>query len=229
MTNKNKLVGTLALATLVTTSFAFAQSGSVNVQANVNLDANNMPSPEHRGEGRGEGGFFGKMMRGFQGERKEMREDMKDERDDMREEMRGEMKADMKMMRDKMGSTSTSSMPWKNFHDGKKEMKGDMKAMRDDMRAKMASMTEAQMASVSAKFGITVAQLKARIASDTAMRMKMMASTTASGTMPMKYKGDDKRGSMGGEMNAEVNVNAQGERPKPIEAFRNFFKRIFNF
>ncbi len=174
MINK-KLLGTLAITSLVATSFAFAQSGSVNVEANVNVDTGNMPPPP--GERRG---FFGKIFGGEgQERREERREDRKEIRGEVREDMkeaRGEFREGMKERREwnmqnaSGTATGTKPTPWKNLKedmkDIKKEFRGDMK----DMMKNMPVLNATQTAAIAVKLGITVDALNAQLASGTKLK-----------------------------------------------------------
>lgn len=172
----NKIIGTIATATLVTTSFVFAQSG-----------APDMPPPGPGVEARGEmytnvetenqvprpGGLFQRFF-GNKEERKEIRHefhvDMKDAKEDLKQGI-------MEKRDYMMGSTTPGSAtptPWKDFRkeirDARGEFRDEISDFRGDIRAKVASLTETQVAAIAVKLGITVETLKAQIASGTPLR-----------------------------------------------------------
>jgi gas vesicle protein len=172
---KTKILKSVALATLVTTSFAFAQNAPLGgPQGDNRLPP--PPPPQGNGERPGgedrEGGrgFFGKF---FNQEKNEFREDMK--------EARGEFRDDMKEKRDFMMSSSTpgtaTPTPWKNFRDNvkdaRKDFKDDMKEMRDEFRERMPrppQMSATATAQIAAKLGITTEVLTAQLASGTKLK-----------------------------------------------------------
>jgi hypothetical protein len=213
---KNKF-SYLALATFAATSLAFAQG--VDVNANVNVDAQvnagGMPPPPPQGGGqpgqRGE--FMNRFMHGWRGQDGDQRPPRNDNDDRGQGGPRGEWKEDMQMMMNASGTATSTRAMW------------GMK-MRSDMRAMVASITDVQANTIAAKLGITVAELRAKLASGTPLReiingkitreemmqiFPMMGSTTASGTMGHWDNG---------------NRNGEGPRQHPqglLNSLRNLF------
>jgi len=199
LTNK-KIIGTVA-ATLVTTSFVFAQGMQGGGQ----------------GEGRPQdgGGFFQRILGEMRGERKDDRQEMRGEFKDDKMEARQDFKEGMMERRDYMMGSSTpgsaTPTPWKDFRKDMKDIRGEMKDKMNSMMPRMASVTDAQVVAISAKLGVTVESIKAQMASGKSLReiignkitreemetiipRPMMASgTNATGSMTREERRDENR------------------------------------
>lgn len=238
----NKIVGVLTVTTLIATSIALAQNANVNGSADINVQGN--PPPP------GRGGFLNGMRNGWKDERHEIRNEFREDRNEAFQDF----KEGMKERRDFMHGSSTQGMatptPWKNFRD-------DMKNIREDMRGKMASLTADQLIQISGKLGITVDELKIKLASGTPLRtivgdkisreemmkiMPMMGSSSASGTRPMwgnRGNGDHRppQGFVNQLRNQLMSIfggQTEGSAEVSAEAntevkIPNFFKKLFNF
>jgi hypothetical protein len=242
-----KIIGLVAVTAIVATSVALAQDANVSGGANINANADIQVGGNPGGPGHPpRPGILNQLFGSFKDDRREVRQEFGDERKELREEFKENMKERREWM---MGSTTpgmATPTPWKNYREG-------MKDMREEMRGKMASLTEAQMASITAKLGITVQELKVKLASGTPLReiigekisredmMRIMPPMMASGTMgtntrphfdgrrPQGFINSIRNMIFGGENELGVEANASATAQVNGNGLGAFLRRIFNF
>jgi hypothetical protein len=235
MTTKVK-IAILVLSAFVSTNVALAQEGSASVNASVYADVN-AERP----------GIIGQIRKIFNDDKKEVRAEYKDERDRAVAKLKAEI-MERKDWRNGSSTGTATPTPWKDF-------RGDMKDIRIDMKMMLASITASQTAAISAKLGISIDELRARLASGTPLKdivgdkltkeeilrllPMFMASGTSSTTVNFRARPLEERGFFnslrarffGEDRNNRgnsVNVNASTSlevRP----GFGNFIKRLFDF
>ncbi len=234
MTTKVK-IAILVLTTFVATNVALAQEGSASVNASVNADVN-----------AGRPGIVGQIRKIFNEDKKEVRAEYKDERD----RAVANLKAEVMQKREWRNGSSTGTAtptPWKDF-------RGDMMDIRMDMKMMMASLTASQTAAITAKLGITIEDLRAKLASGTPLKdiigdkltkeeiMRILpmfiASGTSSTTINFRPKPNDRgffnslRARFFGEDRGDTGFKVSANASTTLEAkpgFGNFIKRLFNF
>lgn len=152
-----KIFTIIALTTISSTGFAFAQSEGPGVRPE-----GMPPGPPIRQE--------------YRQEIKNIKAELYEER----KEIRGEFREGLKERREwnlqnaSGTATGTKPTPFKDLREdmkgARKEFKEDMKGVRDEMRSKMQPLSATATAAIAAKLGITSEALNAQLASGTKLK-----------------------------------------------------------
>ena len=247
------MVSYLALASLLSTSMAFAQTGAV-VETEVQMEANTtMPAPPPRPPG-----IIQRVIGNVNEERKEIRQEFREGMMDAKADLKQGMMDRRAYMMASGTASGTRPTPMKDFRESVKDLREEVRDGRADLRKDMMMRINATAtAAIAAKLGITSEALQAKLASGTPLRelvkgvlteeeMRAILPPMSSSSERGERKGllDKPQGFFNSirarlfgtgnsnnpasaETNVEANVEVQAETTdRPI---RNFFRRFFNF